>query len=135
MPLRYLLDTDICIYITKRKPMSVFNKFEQLDVGSVGMSVVTYGELVYGVGKSSRPKKTMAFLEELIGLIPPLPLSTEVAKHYGKTRNHLAKKGKPIGNNDIWIASHALAMGLILVTNNQKEFLRVPKLKIENWVE
>lgn len=135
MKLRYLLDTNICIYIAKQKPVSVLNKFEKLQVGSVGMSIITYGELLYGAYKSQSHKKTIAFLEDLVSLIPPLPLPTDAAKHYGEIRGKLEKQGKPIGNNDLWIASHALAMELILVTNNQKEFSRILKLKLENWVD
>ncbi len=134
MELHYLLDTNICIYIAKQKPVSVLSKFEQLNVGSVGMSIITYGELLYGAQKSQFPKKTISFLEELVSLIPPLPLPTDAAKYYGEVRSKLEKQGKPIGNNDLWIASHALAMKLVLVTNNLKEFSRVSKLKLENWV-
>lgn len=134
MKFRYLLDTNICIYITKQKPRSVLEKFEQLSVGEVGMSIITFGELLYGAEKSNHPKKTLHILEELAGLIPPIPLSIDVGKHYGRIRSKLEKQGKLIGNNDLWIAAHALASDLILVTNNVKEFARVPKLKIENWV-
>ncbi len=134
MTLSYLLDTNICIYIAKQKPLSVLRKFEKLAVGTVGMSIVTYSELFYGAQKSLYLRKTLIFLEELSQLIPPLPLPIEAAKYYGKIRSELEKQGKSIGNNDLWIASHALAEKLILVTNNQKEFLRVSKLKIENWV-
>lgn len=131
MKLRYLLDTYICIYITKQRPASVLEKFELLSVGEVGMSTITYGELLYGA-ESHHPKKTLQILEELAGLIPPIPFSTDVGKYYGKIRSKLEKQGKLIGNNDLWIAAHALATDLI--TNNVKEFAKVPKLKIENWV-
>jgi tRNA(fMet)-specific endonuclease VapC len=135
MVLRYLLDTNICIYIAKKKPVNVLNKFERLKVGSVGMSMITYGELIYRAKKSHHPKKTMTLLEELVSLIPALPLPVGTAKWYGEIRHHLEKQGKPIGNNDLWIASHALAMKLVLVTNNEREFLRISKLKIENWTK
>ena len=134
MKLRYLLDTNICIYIAKQKPAGIFEKFEQLSVGEVAMSTITFGELLYGAEKSLHPKKTLHILEELASLIPPIPLSTDVGKHYGIIRSKLEKQGKLIGNNDLWIAAHALATDLILVTNNVKEFVRVPKLKIENWI-
>ena len=134
MKLRFLLDTNICIYIAKQRPISVLEKFEQLSVGEVSMSTITYGELLYGAEKSQNPKKTLHILEELASLIPPIPLSTDVGEHYGKIRGYLEKKGKLIGNNDLWIAAHAIAADLILVTNNVKEFARIPKLKIENWV-
>lgn len=134
MTLRYLLDTNICIYIAKQKPASVLTRFETMKIGSVAMSVVTYGELLYGAEKSQYPKKTKNLLEELCSLIPPLPLPLHTSYHYGEIRALLEKKGNPVGANDLWIASHALAMKLILVTNNTKEFTRIPHLKIENWV-
>lgn len=134
MTLRYLLDTNICIYITKQKPISVFKRFEKLEVGEVAMSVITYGELLYGAEKSQHPKKSRMILEELATLIPPLPLPTDICEHYAVIRATLEKKGKPIGNNDLWISSHALTLNVTLVTNNLKEFSRIPHLKTANWV-
>ncbi len=129
-----MLDTNICIYIAKKKPIEVLHHFEKLHIGQVGMSIVTYGELLYGAQKSQHPKKTLMAIEELAGLIPPLPMPVETSRHYGQIRSSLEKVGKPIGNNDLWIAAHALALGVILVTNNLKEFQRIPHLKVENWV-
>ena len=134
MPLRYLLDTNICIYIAKKSPAAVLNRFEHLSVGEVGMSTITYGELIFGAQKSHHPKKTLNILEKLASLIPPLPLSTDTGKFYGKIRDTLEKQGKIIGNNDLWIAAHTLSLNITLVTNNIKEFSRVPHLKLENWV-
>ncbi len=134
MGLRYLLDTNICIYIAKQSPVEVLTRFERLSVGDVGMSTITYGELLYGAQKSLHPKKTLAILEELAGLIPPLPISTEAGKFYGKIRSTLEKKGKMIGNNDLWIAAHAMSLNVTLVTNNLKEFSRISHLKTDNWV-
>lgn len=134
MTLRYLLDTNICIYIAKQKPINVLEKFKKLAVGEVCMSTITYGELLYGAQKSEHPKKTLQLLETLASLIPPLPMSTEVSKHYGLIRSKLERTGKVIGNNDLWIAAHALALEVILVTNNLKEFSRISQLKLENWV-
>lgn len=133
MTLRYLLDTNICIYIAKQKPVSVLNRFEKMTAGEVAMSAITYGELLYGAEKSQQVKKSKEILEELSALIPPLPLSIDVGEHYAHVRATLEKQRKPIGNNDLWISSHALALNIILVTNNLKEFTRVPNLKIENW--
>lgn len=135
MKLRYLLDTNICIYIIKQKPESVLNKFEQMEVGEVGMSIITYGELIYGAQKSHHSKKSLFLLDELTGLIPSLPMPTQAAKLYGEIRSKLEKQGKPIGANDLWIAAHALALELTIVTNNVKEFSRVPNLELENWVD
>jgi tRNA(fMet)-specific endonuclease VapC len=134
MKLQYLLDTNICIYIAKEKPVSVLQKFEKMAHGQLAMSVITYGELLYGADKSHHPKKARSILEDLSNLIPFLPLPIDTGEYYGTIRSTLEKQGKPIGNNDLWIASHALAAKLTLVTNNVKEFSRVLHLKIENWV-
>ncbi len=133
MTIKYLLDTNICIYIAKHSPIHIFNKFEELVVGQACMSMITYGELFYGVYKSQHSKKNMALLQELISMIPPLPMPTEAGKHYGHIRSMLEQKGTPIGNNDTWIAAHALSLDVTLVTNNIKEFTRIPHLLVENW--
>jgi len=134
MPLSYILDTNICIYIAKQKPISVLNQFEKMAVGEIAMSTITYGELLYGAWKSQSKQKAIKQLESLAHLIPPLPLPTNAAEYYGKIRSSLEKKGNIIGNNDLWIAAHTLSLGTTLVTNNEKEFKRVPGLKVENWV-
>jgi tRNA(fMet)-specific endonuclease VapC len=133
MKRRYLLDTNICIYITKNSPESVFAHFETLAAPEVGMSIITYGELLFGAEKSQQVRQNKTVLKELVQLIEPLPLPIETATHYGQIWHFLSKKGLVIGNNDLWIASHALADNLTLVTNNLKEFSRIPHLKIENW--
>ena len=135
MKLRYVLDTNICIYIAKQRPINVLEKFQTLEVGEVGMSTITYGELLFGVKKSSHSKKSQLILEELASLIFPLPIPTNAAKYYGEIRSNLEKQGKSIGNNDLWIAAHTMALELTLVTNNVKEFSRVEHLKIEHWVD
>lgn len=131
---RYLLDTNICIYIKNHRPPEVLARFAKLPPGKVAMSAITCGELYFGAMKSSKPKESQRILEQLVALIPVLPLDESVSIHYGKIRQHLQAGGKLIGNNDLWIASHALASKLILVTNNAAEFERVPGLRIENWV-
>ncbi len=133
--MRFMLDTNTCIYIAKKKPIEVLHRFEKLTIGQVGMSIITYGELLYGAYKSQNPKKTLITIDELSGLIPPLPIPIEAGDHYGQIRHALEKTGKPIGGNDLWIAAHALALSMVLVTNNIKEFRRIPHLKLENWVE
>jgi tRNA(fMet)-specific endonuclease VapC len=130
----YMLDTNICIYIIKKKPMSVFEKFEKLPIGSVAISLVTYGELEYGALKSNNSEKAFNVLEELVNYIPVLPAGIDVAKHYAEIRADLATKGTPIGNNDLWIAAHARSLGYALVSNNVKEFERVENLMLENWM-
>jgi tRNA(fMet)-specific endonuclease VapC len=134
MALCYLLDTNICIYIAKQKPAKVLRRFEKMAVGDIAMSAITYGELLYGAEKSHHAKKVKTLLKELVGIIPSLSLTSDVGEHYGNIRSVLEKQGQPIGNNDLWIAAHARALGVVLVTNNVKEFVRVPHLKVENWV-
>lgn len=131
---RYLLDTNICTYIKNHRPAEVLARFTKLPPGKVAMSVITYGELCFGAEKSSKPKESRHILEQLIALIPVLPLDETVSAHYGKIRQHLQASGKSIGNNDLWIAAHALASKLIMITNNVTEFERVPGLRVENWV-
>ncbi len=130
----YVLDTNICIYIIKKQPPSVFERFESLPLGSLSMSLVTFGELEYGAMRSNNSEKALNILDELINYIPVLPMGTDVAKHYADIRADLAKKGTPIGNNDLWIAAHTRSLGHTLVSNNIKEFERVENLKLENWV-
>lgn len=132
---KYLLDTNICIYIAKHHPPEVLTKFERLRVGDVAMSLITYGELHFGAEKSQQSEKAHAKLNRLAELINILPLSTSAAYYYGNIRSTLEKAGTPIGANDLWIAAHALSEDLILVSNNLHEFRRVPDLTVENWVE
>jgi tRNA(fMet)-specific endonuclease VapC len=130
----HMLDANICIYIIKKKPLSIFKKFEQLPIGSVVMSLVTYGELEYGALRSNNSEQALNVLEELANYIPVLPAGLNEAKHYAEIRADLASKGTPIGNNDLWIAAHARSLGHTLVSNNVKEFERVNDLTLENWV-
>lgn len=132
--LLYLLDTNICIYIAKHKPIEVLQRFQLLEVGQVGMSIITHGELTHGAYKSQQPQLALSKLQQLIELIPVMPIAATVSEHYGQIRSSLEKTGTPIGNNDLWIAAHALDLQVTLVTNNVREFERVPSLKLENWV-
>ena len=133
--LRYLLDTNICIYVAKQRPPSVAKRFARLAAGSVGMSLVTFGELRYGAEKSDRRKTVLDTLERLAELIPVIEPDLRVGQTYGTLRAQLERAGTPIGNNDLWIAAHALALGVTLVTNNTREFERVSRLKLANWVD
>jgi tRNA(fMet)-specific endonuclease VapC len=135
MSLRYLLDTNICIYIARQRPPAVARRFSRLAAGSVGMSLITYGELRFGAEKSQRGVEALATLDQLVDLIPVLEPGMEVGAAYGRLRTHLERLGTPIGNNDLWIAAHALALGITLVSNNTREFERVPKLKLQNWAD
>ena len=133
MPARFLLDTDIFIFIRRRHLPHLQARFEKLRPGEVVMSLVTYGELRYGAEKHVNRVAGLKTIEQLATLIPVLPMGPEVAEDYAVLRAELEKSGTIIGNNDLWIAAHALAEGLILVTNNEREFRRVPGLKVQNW--
>jgi tRNA(fMet)-specific endonuclease VapC len=135
MRLRYLLDTNICIYISKHRPPEVLARFKKLRLGEVAMSVITHGELWYGVSKSSRQAEAQEVLQELAAMIPVLSIGSDVGERYGEVRSDLEKSGRLIGNNDLWIAAHALALEVVLVTNDESEFVRVKGLAVENWVE
>lgn len=133
MAARYLLDTNICIHIRRRRPAEVLARFQRLNAGEAVLSVVTYGELLYGAEKSQRRAEAIRLLEELITLIPVAALPPEAGAAYGAIRAALESKGEVIGNNDLWIAAHARASGLVLVTSNEREFKRIRGLKVENW--
>lgn len=132
--LRYLLDTNILIYLANRRSDSVVARFARLRPGEVAMSCVTYGELRYGAEKSTRRESALATLERLAERVAVLPLDAAASAEYGRIRKELEQTGRPLGNNDTWIAAHALAAKLVLVTNNEREFARVAGLKLENWV-
>ena len=133
MALRFLLDTNICIYIARQRPPEVERRLTRLAPGMVGMSLITFGELRFGAEKSAQRTRALATLDRLIELIPVLAPEAAVGERYGALRARLERAGTPIGNNDLWIAAHALSLGVTLVTNNTREFGRVPKLKLENW--
>ena len=134
MPTRFLLDTNICIYIQRQKPIKVLERFKKLKVGDAGISIITWGELLYGAQKSSQRKMVMQLLEEFKSIIPVLTMPETTGETYGTIRAALESKGTPIGNNDLWIAAHAKAASLTIITNNEREFKRIPGLKIQNWV-
>lgn len=133
--MRYMLDTNIVIYIRRDEPQNVRQVFERIPSGQTALSVISYGELLYGIARSSDPLSGLAKLERIISLVPVLPVPEEAGRVYGEIRAPLELSGQMIGNNDLWIAAHALAAGLVLVTNNEKEFRRVRGLKIENWAK
>lgn len=133
MEASYLLDTNICIYIRDQRPEHVLRRFRELRPGEAALSVITYGELLYGASKSTQRTAAIERLRELMSLLPALPLPESAGEAYGAVRADLEARGELIGNNDLWIAAHAIASGLTLVTNNQKEFRRVRGLKVQNW--
>lgn len=132
---RYLLDTDTFVYIRRFRPPKVQERFLNLQPGEAALSVITFGELIYGIEKKKVGHEPMLHLEELTQIIPVIPLQPEVAHVYGAVRASLSKRGALIGANDLWIAAHAIFMNLTLVTNNEREFRRVPDLKMENWTK
>jgi tRNA(fMet)-specific endonuclease VapC len=134
MAASFLLDTNICIYIRQKRPPEVLARFEKLKFGDAVLSVITYGELFYGAGKSRQRQTAMDRLDDLLSFLPVLELPSTAAREYGEIRARLEARGETIGGNDLWIAAHAKALGLVLVTDNQREFKRVPGLTVQNWI-
>jgi tRNA(fMet)-specific endonuclease VapC len=132
--IKYLLDTNIVIYIIKRRPIEVLATFNE-NVARMAISVITLAELQHGAEKSSKAAANLAVVEDFCSRLIVLPYTEKAAQHYGQIRTALEKNGEPIGVNDLHIAAHARSEGLILVTNNEKEFAKVPALQIENWVK
>lgn len=131
----FMLDTDICIYIIKRKPTSVLKRLESLQPGQLAMSAITFAELMNGAKKSRYVEANLEKLNALGELIDILPFDKQAAVFYGDVRSRLEKRGDTIGGNDLLIAAHALSLGWTLVTNNEREFSRVEGLKIVNWTK
>lgn len=129
----FMLDTNICIYIIKKQPANVLKKFSSLHLTDVCISSVTFAELMFGVAKSQHPQKNKTALEEFVLPMEIMPFDDEAARYYGHLRTYLEKKGIPIGPMDLMIAAHAQSTCSVLVTNNEKEFTRIPELKVENW--
>lgn len=133
--MNYMLDTNICIYIIKKKPVQVFQIFNALKVGDVCISSITLAELEYGVHKSQFPDRNKIALANFLAPIVILPFSDRASVYYGNIRADLEKRGQVIGAYDLLIAAHALSEGLILVTNNTKEVSRITNLALKNWAE
>ena len=132
--MKYLLDTNICIYIIKNRFVSLVKKLREVGIENVGVSTITIAELEYGVANSSRPGESMTKLYEFLVPFSILDFDMDATRYYGKIRKELNDIGQPIGPMDTLIAAIALAHGQTLVTNNAKEFSRVADLKIQNWV-
>jgi tRNA(fMet)-specific endonuclease VapC len=133
--MEFMLDTNTCIYIIKRKPPDVIKRFIQTEISQIGISSITLSELLYGVSKSSKPEQNQMALTQFIAPLKILSYDDDAAQYYGDLRAHLEKQGTPIGSLDMLIAAHALSIACTLVTNNEKEFIRIPKLKIDNWAK
>ncbi|MFO7962585.1 MAG: tRNA(fMet)-specific endonuclease VapC [Desulfobacterales bacterium] len=132
--LKYLLDTNMVIYTMKNRPPAVKRRFKQ-NHGRMGISAVTLGELIFGAEHSQQVERNLADIEALAARLEVLPFDEKAAYHFGRLRAVPYTSGNPIGPYDMMIAGHARACGLILVTNNVKEFERVPGLVIEDWSE
>ena len=133
--MRYMLDTNICRYVIKHKPESVFRKLKKIKPEDVCISSITYAELAYGVEKSAQPERNRLALSMMLSSIEIVAFDDAAADEYGEIRSGLERKGTPIGSLDMLIAAHARSLGCTLVTNNTKEFCRVEGLKLANWVE
>jgi tRNA(fMet)-specific endonuclease VapC len=132
--MNFLIDTNICIYIMNKRPPEVILKFKNKEVGQIAISSITVSELQYGVSKSKYREQNLKRLEEFLTPFQILPYDEHASKFYGEIRSQLENKGTIIGPLDLLIAAHALSQNLVLVTNNEKEFKRIPYLKVENWV-
>jgi len=132
LAVRFLLDSDICIFAMKRRPPRLLRLLDQRAPTSA-ISVVAYGELELGAAMSARRDEATAHLAALLETLQVMPLPLHAASRYAAIRAELQRIGQPIGSNDLWIAAHALAENVTLVTNNEREFRRVPGLRVENW--
>lgn len=130
----YMLDTDICSYIIRDRPMNVLERFNRIDTSTLCISVITQAELLYGVERSASKKITRDIVADFLGRLRVLDWSAAAAEKYAVLRATLEKKGTPIGNMDLMIAAHAESIGATVVTNNTRHFSVVPRLKVENWV-
>jgi len=133
--MKYLLDTNICIAIIKDCPAEVKKRLTRMRVGDVAISSIVLAELWYGVELSQRQEENSTALDNFLQYVPVLDWPEHAGRQYGKIRAYLKKMGTPIGANDMLIASHAVALDATLVSDNSREFLRVPGLKLENWIE
>ncbi len=131
--LRYLLDTNIVIYVLKKRPIEVLATFNA-NASRMAISAITLAELFHGAEKSSRVSENLNAIEDFCSRLEVLPYGPKAARHFGAIRAALEKLGQPIGVNDLHIAAHARSEGLVLITNNIGEFERVPALEVENWV-
>jgi tRNA(fMet)-specific endonuclease VapC len=130
----YMLDTDICIYIIKRKPLHVLKRLELIQPDQLSMSAITFAELMNGAKKSQRVEANVSRLNALGEILEICSFDQQAAVAYGDVRSSLEKRGEVIGPHDLLIAAHALSLDRILVTNNEREFKRVEGLKVDNWV-
>lgn len=132
--MRYMLDTNTCIYTMKRQPPEVKRRLAKIPIGEVGISGIVAAELWYGVTQSARKKHNEESLAQFLEFLAMEDWPAEAAPEYARMRSHLRKEGTPIGAMDLLIASHAVVRGAMLVSDNLREFRRVPGLRVESWV-
>ncbi|MBE9101098.1 type II toxin-antitoxin system tRNA(fMet)-specific endonuclease VapC [Vacuolonema iberomarrocanum] len=133
--MQYLLDTNICIYLIKQKPPKVSARFQNLSLSDIGVSSITIAELEYGVYKSQQQEKNRSALMQFLIPLEIVEFDPTAATAYGVIRSDLERRGLVIGSMDMLIAAHALSLGVTLVSNNTREFSRIPNLSLENWAE
>ncbi len=131
--IKYMIDTNIGIYIMNQRPIEVIYKFKQFDIGEIGVSTITVSELQYGAAKSKNREVNKQRVDEFLLPFEIMPYDELAADSYGNIRCQLEKRGEKIGPLDLLIAAHAVSRDLILITNNEKEFKRVENLQLENW--
>ena len=132
--MKLMLDTNICIYIIKQQPAAVLRRFLEYKVGDIGISSITLSELRYGVAKSTHQDKNAKALDEFIMPLQIVSYDEEASHVYGDIRATLEKAGTPIGSMDMLIAAHAVSLNIPLVTNNTRDFVRIPSLKVIDWL-
>lgn len=132
---KFMLDTDICSYIMREKPIQVLERFDSYEMEQFCISVVSYAEFIYGVKKSSNPEKHRRLVENFVLHVDIIPWDCSSAEHYGQIRKELESRGQIVGNMDLMIAAHALSQGMTIVTNNERHFGRITGLRIENWTK
>ncbi len=133
--MKYLLDTNICIYVIKQKPFQVLERLQATAPGEVGISAITGAELQYGAAKSAFPERNQLALVKFLAPFEILPFNGTAAILYGNIRASLERSGQPIGAYDLLIGVQALTAGLVLVTNNERKFRRIAGLQVENWID
>jgi tRNA(fMet)-specific endonuclease VapC len=131
--LRYMLDTNICIYVIKNRPAQLRERFNNI-ADQLCISVVTLAELIYGAEKSARPHENLAVVEQFCARLDVLAFAERAASHYGQLWADIERAGQPVGIHDMMIGGHARSEGLTVVTNNLREFQRMPGLRLENWL-
>jgi tRNA(fMet)-specific endonuclease VapC len=130
----WMLDTNICSYILRRRPLSVKARFDEVGADQLGLSSIVLAELYFGAARHPQGERIRAEIDDFAARLMILPWDESAADRYGELRAHLERQGTPIGNMDLMIAAHALSLGAVLISNNTRHFEKVPGLTLENWV-